>query len=376
MTMKKNSSGSANKPMRMFLYIVLGLTALCLAGAGISALSNRFLPQTPADTGQISELDKQRLAEAIHLRQALGDQVWPAFGQMDIPLILWNHDYSFLVGPAQLPQGWEVMTGDDFQGRPYFRQKSDDPQNFAVRVGDVWAASMATKSETDAFLMQVFRDLLPPLVEGIFPYRLLIQPSEVQISAVAHESFHVFQQRRAPERLAAAEQAHQLGERYWLTDPAMEEDWRKEIELMYQAVQAEADDEAARLARAFLDQRQSRRTRAALSADLVDFERQLEWEEGLAKYIELAIWRAGFASPDFQPILSGDPDFKGYHKFPGRLKQELSQMKRQAGQAGEARFYYTGMAQALLLDRLNPGWQEKALQEGVWVEDLLAEALQ
>jgi hypothetical protein len=360
---------------RIFLYGVLALIALCLAGTGISALSNRSLLQEDAPAGQLDELDKLRLVEAIHLRQALGERAWPDFGRMDIPLIIWNRVYSFLVGLAQAPQGWEPTPDDLFQGQPYFRQKSVDPQNFTVPVGGTWAASMATKSETDAFLRQVFRDFLPPLVEDIFPYRLMIQPSEVQISAVTHESFHVFQQNRAPERLAAAEDAHQQGERYWQADSAMGEYWREEIDLLYQAIQAESEDEVARLARAFLDQRQSRRAKAALSTELVEYERQLEWEEGLAKYVELAIWRAGFEAADYQPVLAGDPDFKDYRNFPGRLKQELSQMKRQAGQAGETRFYYTGMAQALLLDRLNPGWKSHALDPGMWVEEMLREAV-
>jgi hypothetical protein len=33
--------------------------------------------------------------------------------------------------------------------------------------------------------------------------------------------------------------------------------------------------------------------------------------------------------------------------------------------------YLSGMAQARLLDRLNPGWKAKAMQEKVYLEDLL-----
>ena len=108
---------------------------------------------------------------------------------MQIPIIIWNKDYSFLVGLNQAPPGWQTIPDDSFLDKSYFRQKSNDPQNFVTAVGDRWAASMATKSETDRFLMDVFRDLLPPLIENVFPYRVLIQPSEVQISAVAHEIF-------------------------------------------------------------------------------------------------------------------------------------------------------------------------------------------
>lgn len=49
--------------------------------------------------------------------------------------------------------------------------------------------------------------------------------------------------------------------------------------------------------------------------------------------------------------------------------------QRLANQEGEVRFYYTGMAIARLLDRFSPGWQSGALQEGIWLEDLLGKAV-
>jgi hypothetical protein len=224
--------------------------------------------------------------------------------------------------------------------------------------------------------MQVFRNFLLPVIEDIFPYHLLIQPSEVQISAVAHESFHVFQQIVAPERLASAEAVHRQGNAYWQAEAAMREGWKKEIDVLLQAVRAEDDAQAKDLARQFLAQRARRRENSHLAPDLVDYERQLEWEEGLAKYVELAIWRMASEHTGYIPVLMDDGDFKGYRSFPSRLKQELSQMSRQAGQEGETRLYYTGMAQALLLDRLNPDWKASVLEKGMWVEDLLTASVQ
>jgi hypothetical protein len=51
-------------------------------------------------------------------------------------------------------------------------------------------------------------------------------------------------------------------------------------------------------------------------------------------------------------------------------------MKRQAALEGDVRFYYTGMAQAVLLDRLMPDWKAHILTETVALEDLLREAVQ
>jgi hypothetical protein len=350
------------------------LLGLCLAGATISILSNRTLIHRYQALDHLDPLDKQRLVETIHLRQRLGDLVWPGFGQAEIPLLVWNQEYSFLTGLAETPPGWEAVAGDELQGQPIYRKRSQDPQNFAVPVGETYAASLATKGETDAFLQQVFRDFLPPVIEDVFPYRVLIQPSEVQISGLIHEAFHVFQQLNAPERLAAAEAAHRQGEAYWQADQSMDNDWKNEIDLLAKAVQAESDEQARLLASQFLDQRTARRMSYNLAPPLVDYERQLEWEEGLAKYIELAIWRMAYEHTGYIAALPGDPDFKGYRTFPKRWNQELSQMKRQAGREGEVRFYYSGMAQAFLLDRLAPGWKASALQEEVWLEDLLRSA--
>ena len=72
--------------------------------------------------------------------------------------------------------------------------------------------------------------------------------------------------------------------------------------------------------------------------------------------------------------MADDPDFKGYATFERRWSQEIGQMARQATREGEPRFYYTGMAQAMLLDRLLPGWKDRILSEDVWLETLLAEA--
>jgi len=362
---------------RILLLAIVGLLLLCLAAGAISALSNRRLPSGPQVLDRLDPLDKARLAETLHLKQALGEAVWPGWGRADIPLIVWNREYSFLVGYPNPPAEWEAVAGDTFEGQTYYRQRSNDPQNFTLQVGDRWVARMATKWETDLFMRELFRRMLPPLIEDVFPYRLLIQPSEVQMCAVLHEAFHAYQALVAAARLEAAEKAHQEKPNYQAADAQMHDAWGKEIDLLARALRARSDSEAADLARQFLAQRAQRRTAHSLNATLLAYERQLEWEEGLAKYSELTIWRAAYTTPCYQPLatLASDPDFKGYKTFEQRWSQEIDQMKRESASEGETRFYYTGMAQATLLDRLRPGWKAGALSDGVWLEDLLAEAV-
>jgi hypothetical protein len=224
----------------------------------------------------------------------------------------------------------------------------------------------------------LFRDMLPGPLKAIFPYRALILPSEAQITGVLHETFHVHQAVMAPARLEAAEAAHRTGERYWAADAAMRDAWTREADLLLRALQAPSEGEARALAGQFLAQRSQRRRAANLPADLADYERHLEWEEGLAKYVEVAIWRQAAQATDYQPLpaLANDPLFQGYRTFQTRFSQELSALRRSARQAGETRFYYTGMAQALVLDRLAPGWQAYAFDDGAWLEDLLITILE
>lgn len=58
------------------------------------------------------------------------------------------------------------------------------------------------------------------------------------------------------------------------------------------------------------------------------------------------------------------------------MQKKHRQMKTQATREGETRFYYTGMAQAMLLDRLLPEWKNSVFEDDVWLEDLLMEASQ
>ena len=361
---------------RRWLILIVPLLA-CAGTVALSALSNLTLPPAPARLDQLSPLDKSRLQETLHLKAALGDTLWPNFGAMDIPVVLWNSDYTFLVGEAQPPAGWEPVPGDDFDGQIYYRQPAHDPQNFAVRVGDRWAACLSTKWEMDNFLVSKFREMMPAPLKPVFPYRLIIQPSEVQMTGVLHEAFHVYQVETAQAQFDEAEKAYRDGTRYWEADPGMRADWTAEIDLLEKAVQAPSDAEAKAWARQFLAQRQRRRQAHGLDAPRGAYERRFEWPEGLAKYTELGAWRAAATTAGYAalPGLNADPTFSHYSTYPQRWSQELDQLRRQADQAGETRLYYTGLAQAALLDRYLPGWKARVMAQGAWLEDLLAEAV-
>ena len=325
----------------------------------------------------LADVDKARLAETRRLQQTAGEAVWPGFGQQAVPVLLWHGSAPFSSTLAEPPGAWQ-LSGDTFDGEPYYWREPDNEQNFAVEVDGRWVASMATKWEADAFLREQFEANLPAPLGQLIPYRLLIMPSEVQMTGLLHEMFHVYQAERAPARLAAAEAAHALEGLYWQMEPAMREAWLAETAILRDALTVTSDAESKRLAQEFLELRQERRRIHSLPDTLVAFERHLEWEEGLAKYIELAAWREAAAESAPAPLaeLSElDNAFRGYQTFEDQWSRELDTMQRQGEQESIVRFYYSGMALAMLLDRHRPGWQDDVWADDVWLETLLQTAV-
>ncbi len=152
----------------------------------------------------------------------------------------------------------------------------------------------------------------------------------MQITGVLHESFHAYQTQVAPNRLEEAEDAHRHGKIYWQAAEAMHDDWTEEIDLLVKALEVESDQEVGELVHRFLDQREQRRMAHGLDEALIAYERLIEWEGGLAKYVELAMWREAYAAQEYEPLASvaNDPDFKSYSTFDQQWSQELGQMKR------------------------------------------------
>jgi hypothetical protein len=91
----------------------------------------------------------------------------------------------------------------------------------------------------------------------------------------------------------------------------------------------------------------------------------------------LAIWRLAATTSSYEPLpaLAGDPGFKDYANFDQRWSQEIEQVRRMASDQGDGRFYYSGLAQAAILDRLAPDWRTKAMAESVLLEDLLRDTV-
>ncbi|MBE0671564.1 MAG: hypothetical protein IH588_13330 [Anaerolineales bacterium] len=386
------------KRIQKFINIVIfSLMGLCVVLLAFSALDNLTLPYRSASVDVLSAADKTRLAETQHLRQNLGDEVWPGWGQTDIPMIVYNEESAFLVGffnppegwvnvPAgiQHGQGWEPVADETFMGEQYYRQRLDGitPEAFTVMVGERWVCSLPTFDWMQISLRQSIRDDLPSFLQPVFPYRLFIRQlvggDDQYISLNVHECFHAYQGLLAAGKLAAAENSNiQYESQYPWENEALQTDWQTELALLADALRMTDQDQSLELVRRFLEVRAARRDSANLSPELIAYEQKREWLEGLARYAELEIWHQaslGKYIPTPESVLLSD--FEEYGNFDQRWSRELDQFSRMAGDEGDGRFYYTGMAQAYLLDRLMSDWKSHVFNEYIWLDDLLTTAVQ
>ncbi len=299
----------------------------------------------------LSPADKDEILRALWLKTETGNHVWPGYANADIPVILFNGRYEFLIGEINPLEPWEAVKGDDFQGRPYYRREAEGSQFFALKVNSHWAGSMGTLE----------------LMNKKGPLRM---SPEFHIVLLLHEVFHAFEAERAPLRFAKALAAYKAEAHY----PAKEQDfaaaWTSEGSALAQALQAADKAEAEGLARRFLEIREARRKKAGLGPDLLNFEREIEWLEGLAKYAEVRLYELAALQPAHSSPVRAKPTL---HPI---LQWDFVRLERQLGtQEGDLRFYLSGLAQARLLDRFSPSWKSAVPLDKVYLEDLLRAAV-
>ncbi|MCL6450740.1 MAG: hypothetical protein K6T75_05525 [Acetobacteraceae bacterium] len=118
-----------------------------------------------------------------------------------------------------------------------------------------------------------------------------------------------------------------------------------------------------------------RERRKDMPEALVGFERSVELAEGLGAYVEIQALarsaRSGYRPcPAFSAVAQGGSRLR-YQALLGEVREQLRAINLHGAGAGYQRFRFTGMALALLLDRLLDGWKARLADPGVYLDDLL-----
>ncbi|UCC71932.1 MAG: hypothetical protein JSV86_16405 [Gemmatimonadota bacterium] len=266
------------------------------------------------------------------------DSIWPGFRPDTIPVL-----YVF---PEQgtLLMGWRGALPDGFEAIGELDGAGWQPE--AARA----AASTGT------------------LLEGRGTAQVVVHRPDVVrlVGLTVHEAFHVFQGgvREDGKRFGQGENAF-LVTRYPVFDAENEAAFALEGRLLEAALAEGSAGQALTLALQFVAVREGRHRR--LGAELSEFEKMAELNEGLAQY-------AGLRAV---AILTHHPRYEsGAAREVERMLGDLDALITDTSRSFRQRFYRTGPAQSLILDRLADfDWKEWLMQENSTLQDALAEVV-
>jgi hypothetical protein len=315
--------------------------------------------------------------------------VWPGWNAAGTPLLLYLPGrQDLLIGHPSPPAGFAPYHGPlSFPGEAILVRDDTtlvnaDGQNTSMDIHGVRTLVVADPLSN---LRQTVGGLLTdprPAAEKARTLKfttLAADPYE-QLALIVHEAFHVHQDHDHPDRGG--------NEGLLVIYPVLSVDnnvgFGLEAGALAEAIEAPDVAAARRAAVRWLAVREHRR--ALLPARAVQYEDGTEFSEGLAKYTEYRLWQV-LEGREPSPGLARAQGFQGYGDLSGQRRMLLDRMRAQMrgevnvnnspyGTApARMRLYYSGMGQALVLDRLMPGWTKRFWAGDSSLTDMLRDAL-
>ena len=296
----------------------LAVAVLTGASALFAMSGAALVAQAPQADGQSPSASQDVFAFVRALDEAATRGVWPGFSPAGVPVALYDGERTILLRHPNPPPEFSPMAG-----RPsVLIAKGRHPGVTGNSTREIGGVRTATVIATPA------------------------QPVERTMLAVVEEVFHVFWLARHPS-FRPNEMARYA---YPLDDEENLGYLLAEDEAIARALEARPVAAAAGWAAAALGIRRERVARIA--EDVRAYETSLEMMEGTANYVAR--------------VSVGEPASRTVERL--RASRPAEEIRW--------RFYDSGAALCLLLDRLNPGWQEQSdRQPAITILELMEAAL-
>ncbi len=333
------------------------------------------------DALRIAPLTLVALREARAVSTAL--DLFPGWDFGTAPVLLYRPGVQdVLLNMPDPPEGFVRYTGPSPLGDEPIWVRNDstlfaiDGQNTAAELGGRRVLVVADPASQMRNQLRSLARMAPDeQAEWLDAWSFLGSPYDL-ITLMLHEGFHVYQYAHgdtfARETLIAQ---YPL---YDATNNALQE---LEGLILLAAARGETPPEVA--LRQFAAVRSVRHT--ALGAELAGYELAVEYGEGLAKYVEYRFYLTGASlTPDPEMYLLNG--FDGFGRLAERFERQLAfaeglfraevAVNNDPFGTGNLRFrlYPMGALEGLLLDRVAPGWTDRAFDPGVYPATLLVEA--
>jgi hypothetical protein len=319
-----------------------------LAKSPLTLAPRRSSPRrsSPRSSPDVSTADRIRIREAYRLATTLGDRIWPNWHGAPFALLLVTPDYEYLVGHPNPSADFTATNTDTLLGRTVLYRK----RTFSVQMQATFPAVNGVST----------------IVIG--PAELTADKSSTRwVLTVLHEHFHqyVYSQPGYYDAVGKLGLAHGDESGMWMLDYPFPYDSVRVQQAFSAATHALLDalaqtDRTARDTRSAAVRRAMTAFRQSVPAEAASyFDFQL-WQEGVARYTEIAL--GDLAARDYRPSaeFSALPDFKSYATVAAEIRRGVLNDLGSMSLAGQRRVvvYSTGAADALLLDRVRPAWKE------------------
>ena len=335
----------------LFALLVLALPSGLFAVEPAPAPSS---PPPPAPTAG-DRLVLTRLGEALVLSRATAGKIWPGWGLEKTPVVVYETGrVAYLVNHPAPPADFIRLEGKFPLLGNVYAHFGRDPRfsaNTSVDLGGIPTACIGYSTAASES-------------EG---------PSLRFIALVYHEAFHAYQSKAGKPGKGAVEATLM---RY--PDLNAENLALAQLEQMvlFQIVRFEEPPDPERV-KGFLAVRQARLK--SIGPEALKADRGIEYQEGIPTYLEVRLLEEARKAAASSPGLGAeDPYALGFSVGPElRTGDYFLRLLRFSSDASTIRnrAYATGMAQALLLDRLAVDWKTAVLTSDKYLDEILAEAV-
>jgi hypothetical protein len=323
----------------------MSLPTITLLGLLASAPAGDAAPPAFPDA------DRVRIAEAFRLADALGDRVWPGWGQAPFAVLLVTPEHEFLVRHPRPSADFTPLGGD------------------AVLKHQVWFR----KRQYPTGLLATF-----PAVGGV-PTVVIGQAGNTEsktssrwVITLLHEHFHQLQssQPRYYPDVDALGLARGDRTGMWMLnfpfpydDPGVKARFSAAAGALGEALRARGRPGFADRLAAYQAAREQ--FRSMLKPDEARYFAFQVWQEGVARYTEYRL--AELAAEEYRPSAEFQAlaDYKPFREVAatilGGIETELASV--QLDKARRTAVYNFGAAEGLVLDRANPDWRKRYFEE-------------
>jgi hypothetical protein len=304
---------------------------------------------------QIPREDKIRITEAFRLGSAIQDQIWPGWSRAPFALMLVTSDHEFLLRHPHATNNFDTSGFDtDIDSRVLYRKRLF-PTNLLATFPAINAISTIVVGQSA---------------------NTGVSSSTAWVATILHEHFHQYQQSQ-PDYFSATQAlglSHGDKTGMWMLNFPFPYDSAEVVKAYTETAHSLlgaircTSSEQAKYSKAFFDT--LKRLKNLLSADDFKYFSFQCWQEGVARYTELKVAEIAAqkyqSGADFRSL----KDYRSFREVADSIRAgvfaqlanpALAELKRVA-------FYSFGAGEALLLDKVQPGWKRHYFQNKFHLE--------